>query len=249
MGFSTVLPLYDRLGFGVTEGWWCHGVRAFAERFAACYIVSCCMVLELLELVAQSMTISLLLLVCTLESLLVAYLMYWIYDPLIAPAQRAHESRNHLVSRGRRSALHFSYLFSHLVMCSGLVVAAGALREILAQLTGSHAGLFGPPIETGALVELYAGIAACLLGQTIFSFFTGWKVDGLRLSGCLVSLAILPLLLHRPVVLAVTVLLSGCAVLLYIDRVRRRIDTTTAIPLSVFSSHSGVVPDSSLADS
>ncbi|MGW7440162.1 low temperature requirement protein A [Streptomyces sp. NPDC054849] len=213
----TNMPIYDRFGIGQTEQWHQFGLRAFGERYAASYTVACCLSLELLEQAGQAGRLSAGLVVLVLAALLIAYLLLQLYAPLVHAAYRRLDPSLGEATVGQAQAQIFSYFLGHSLMCGGLAVSAGALSSVFTDLASSSSR-FGPPIGTTALVELYGGVACCLLGQAMFSSTTRWRLDGLPLGGAAVVGALPVLLVGCPALLAVLVLLAVCAVLLRLTR-------------------------------
>jgi low temperature requirement protein LtrA len=225
----TCLPIYRWCRIGHGPGWSVTGARACADRFAASYTVACCLSLELLEQVGQAATISVTMVVMVLAALGTAYLLYRLYEPLVERARQVHDPRDTSVSLGRKIALTlFGYDVGHLMMCGGLVVAAGAARTIFADVFASAGHGLGYPVATSPLVELYGGIVACLMGQAVFSFATDLSVDILRVGTSVVLIVAIPVLDFRPALIPVIVVLAVCAALRILD-IRRRTVLTPAI--------------------
>ncbi|HVI56452.1 MAG TPA: low temperature requirement protein A [Luteibacter sp.] len=220
MVYSTVMPTYRWLRVGIVEGWHCGGVRAYAERSAAGYTVACCLSLELLEQVGQAAAITPAMLTLVLAALMIAYVMYRLYKPLVEPARWANDAKNSTLGLGRKLILNFGYTAGHMLMFGGLVVSAGALRLVFIDLTASETGSFDSSIATPALIELYVGIAGCLFGQALFSFTAIWRPDLLRLGGVALLVGGLPLLIGKPVFVPVLTLLCLCTGVLYLERLK-----------------------------
>ena len=201
VSWSTCLPIYDRFGIGLTEQWHQFGLRAFGERFSASYTVACCLTLELLEQVGYAVRVSAPRLVLVGAALLLSYLVYRLYEPLVEPAYRRLDPETGAESIGQAEAHLFAYMEGHVLMCSGLVIASGAMRSIFESMTDSGHGGFGQPIGTTALVELYGGLAACLIGQAFFSSSTFWRLDRVRLAAPAALIVAIPLLVGAPAVL------------------------------------------------
>jgi low temperature requirement protein LtrA len=223
VALPTILPT-RWFGIGVHPAWGVSGTRALAERFEASYVVACCLTLELLEQAGQAAKISPAMLVMVFATVGTAYLLYHLYEPLVEPARLAQDPRNTTVSQNRKLALlEAGYAVGHDLMCGGLVVGAGASLTILASLSahGGAGGGLGPPVATAALVEMYAGIAACLLGQGLFSYVTILRPDWLRLGAPVVLLGAIRVLAGRPGLVPVVTLLVFCAGMYALDQRRR----------------------------
>jgi len=211
--------------------WAINGARAYRERYTTAYIVGCCLSLELLEMAGQStrtagpMLPSILALLFAALSL--SCLLYWLYEPLIEPAQHTVDPRNPALSHTRKVAHSLGDLYGHLLMFCGLVLVAGGLRSAFTELTHGVTDTLGQTFGTEPLVELYGGVALCLLGQVLFSLSTLWRLDPLRLAGAIGAAAAIPLLRGRPVLVAVLVLLAGVIVLYALDR--RRVSSGDAV--------------------
>ncbi|HEX3790069.1 MAG TPA: low temperature requirement protein A [Pseudonocardiaceae bacterium] len=224
---NTALPFPRRFGIGSRVRLWAiNGARAYRERYTTSYVVGCCLCLQLLEVLGdnawdnEAMPISALVLVAV--ALNVSLMMYWLYEPLIDPARRAVDPRNPEMSQTRKVAHSLGDVYGHLLMFAGLVLTAGALRAVFTELVDSHGSAFGPAAGTETLLELFGGIAMCLLGQALFSWFTLWRLDLLRLGAVGGMLALVPLLGGAPVLLAVLLLPPAVGVVYLLDRWRRR---------------------------
>ncbi|GAA2025852.1 hypothetical protein GCM10009839_25160 [Catenulispora yoronensis] len=217
--WATTLPVYDRLRFGLVEGWQIYGFRALSERYLAAYTVACCLSLELLEQVGQSQRISPAMLTVVGAALLTAYLLYRLYEPLIEPARFTLDARNLDVGLGRKLLMDGGYHFGHLLMCGGLAVGAGALRSVLVAVASVDGGVTAP-IGMVPLAGLYGGIAAVLLGQAGFSFVAIWKADPLRLVTPLLLLVAIVPLSGTPVLVAPLVLVGLLVVVAGLDQHR-----------------------------
>lgn len=144
---------------------------------------------------------------------------------------QALDPRNTQVTHNRKLFLELSYFLGHMVMCGGLVVAAGATREAFTQLIGYAPGStseLGSVVGTAPLIELYAGIAICLLGQAMLSYFTTYQPDLLRLGSPVLVLALIPVLAGLPAVAAILAMTIVCAALVGVDRRRRTAAAATA---------------------
>lgn len=211
-----VLPIGRWLPFGSVDGWIISGTRVWSERCVAVYVVACALSLELLEQVGQSAVMTPGMQILLLAALLIAYLMFRLYQPMIAPARQVLDPRNTEVPELRRMILDLGYSFGHIIMISGLVATAGALSTML-NTPGALTGWLGRPVDGVVLVELYVGVALCLFGQACFHGATTWKVDWLRLIAALALVAGVPMMIGSLVLVPILVLVGFCAVVTVLD--------------------------------
>jgi low temperature requirement protein LtrA len=229
------LPIARWARVGLVEGWRIHGIRAYTERYTASYVVACCLSLELLEQAGQAAAITPLMLSVVLAALVIAYLLYQIYAPLAESGRLAMGSATSSLSRKLSLAI-IGYVLAYLPIYCGLVVSSSVMRTVLSDMAAAPSGGLGPAMGTGELAELYGGIAACLLGQALFSYLSIWRPDWLRIGAALTLLAAIPLVTGLPTPVPLLLLLGLCAGVLAADRrLRRGADTTaetTALPAS-----------------
>ncbi|MFD0635013.1 low temperature requirement protein A [Catenulispora yoronensis] len=218
VGFFSTFPTYDRFRIGLHPGWMPFGIRAFGERYASAYTVVCCLSLELLEQIGQAVRISTPMLALVGTVLLVSCVMHRLYDSLIEPAWRALDGRNSTVSIARKQLLNLSYQVGHVVMFGGLVVAAGAQRAMFTTLSAlPHTGLLGPAVSTSALLQMYLGVAVCLLAMAWFSWSASWKLEWTRVVAPFATAGMIPLLIGRPIQVAVIGLVTLCTLILWAE--------------------------------
>jgi low temperature requirement protein LtrA len=231
---NTALPFPARWGIGSrVPGWAINGARAYRERYTTSYVVGCVLCLQLLEAVGESVWSNEPLppgtLIVVAVALNVSCLLYWLYEPLVEPARRLVDPRNPALAQTRKVAHSLGDVYGHTVMFAGLVLTAGALRAILTHLAEAHAGWLGPAADTETLLELFGGIALCLLGQSLFASLTTWRPDWLRLAAVLVAAVAVPVLRGRPLVLVVLALPVIVGAVYLLDR-RRRVRAGTHLP-------------------
>jgi low temperature requirement protein LtrA len=217
------LPIARWAKVGLVEGWRIRGVRAYAERYSASYVVACCLSLELLEQAGQAAAITPAMLSVVLSALVIAYLLYQIYAPLAEPGRRAMDPVASTLSLGRKLSLAIiGYVLAYVVIYCGLVVSSSVMRTLLSDMAVAGSGRLGPAVSTGEVAELYGGIAACLLGQALFSYLSSWRPDWLRMGAALMLVAAIPLMTGRPAPVLLVSLTGLCAGVLAADRRARR---------------------------
>ncbi|MGW2426558.1 low temperature requirement protein A [Streptomyces sp. NPDC001709] len=181
--------------------------------------MACCLSLELLEQAGQQTRISPALLGLVMVALLIAYLLYQLYAPMVALAYPRLDPVNGSI--GQAQAQIFSYFLGHSLVCGGLAVLAGALRTLFTELAAAD-GEFGPPISTTTLLELCGGLAVCLTGQALFVSTTRWRIDRLRLSAAGIIAVLALVLAHLPALVTLLMLLAVCAGVLRLEDRRER---------------------------
>jgi low temperature requirement protein LtrA len=218
------LPPSWGTGSGV-EGFEELGTRAWTERYEAAFIAACALSLELLELAGQTAwsggRLLPAMLALTLTAVAVALVMFGLYEPLPGPAREVMDPRNAAVGKRHKGLLMITIVGAHMLMFFGLVMVAEALRNgylELASLTGPVSRL-GPPAGLPMLVGLYGGAALCLAGQAVYATASTSRLDKRRLAGAVAIAAVIPVAVHRPVLIPVCALPVACgAVLLAVRR-------------------------------
>ena len=135
--------------------------------------------------------------------LAVAGAMWWTYFDVVAVVaeRRLSESTGHARARLARD----SYSYLHLPLIAGIVLGALAIKKTLEHV--------GEPLEEAPAVALCAGVALYLVALVAFRLRVARTLNVERLIAAAVSLALLPVTLFAPSLVALTSLAALLAVL------------------------------------
>ena len=147
-----------------------------------------------------------------LLGMVVAATLWWAYFDLVALAAERRIAR----ARGDERAVlaRDSYSYLHLPMIAGIVLVALGVKKVLAD--------FGDPLGTVPATALCGGVALYLLGHNAFRLRDVGSVSVPRLMAAAASLALIPLALRVPalVALGAVAVLLGALVIFEVIRYR-----------------------------
>ena len=136
----------------------------------------------------------------TVLGVVVAAGLWWAYFDYVALAAERNLARSLGPERSRQARDSYSYL--HLPMVAGIVLVALGVKKTLAHV--------GDPLGTVPAFALCGGVALCLLGHNDFRLRDTGTVSPPRFFAAAASLALVPVALLAPALLA----LGGLAALL-----------------------------------
>jgi low temperature requirement protein LtrA len=147
-----------------------------------------------------------------LLGMVVAAGLWWTYFDLVALAAERRLTR----ARGsERAALaRDSYSYLHLPMVAGIVLVALGVKKVLAD--------FGDPLGTIPAIALCGGVVLYLLGHNAFRLRDVGSVSVERLIAAAASLALVPLALQAPALVALTSVAVLLAALVAFEAARYR---------------------------
>ena len=199
------------VGLADASGWRVHAEH-FAERFGLVMIIAFGESIVAIGIGAEDIAIDTLELVSAGLGIAVVCLLWWAYFDVVAivAEQRFREAtglRQILIARN-------SYALLHLPMVSGVVLFALGMKKVLEHPED--------PLKGMPAVALCGGLALYLVAHIAFRRYNTGTWSTTRPVAALACLAVIPLALEAPAIVAVAVLTAIWVTLIAVETVRYR---------------------------
>ena len=186
--------------------------RHFVERHGLIVIIALGESIVAVGVGASGLKLGAGVVLAALLGMVVAAGLWWTYFDLVALAAERRLTR----ARGseRTGLARDSYSYLHLPMVAGIVLVALGVKKVLAD--------FGDPLGTIPAIALCGGVALYLLGHNAFRLRDVGSVSVERLIAAAASLALVPLALQAPALVALTSVAVLLAALVAFEAARYR---------------------------
>jgi low temperature requirement protein LtrA len=190
------------LGIGA-EGWHVHA-RHFAERFSLVILIALGESIVAIGVGAEGIDLDGTVVLAALLTVGIICALWWAYFDVVAVV--AEQRFTAAVGGDQVRMARDSYALLHLPMISGIVLFALGVKKVI-----EHTG---EPLKDMPAVALCGGLALYLLAHVGFRLRNVGSVSWTRLTATAVCLALIPVAMHAPAIVALALLLVVCVALI-----------------------------------
>ena len=192
--------------------WRLPAAALFAERHGLIVLIALGESIVAIGVGATALPVSGPVLVAVLLGLAVIVALWWLYFDVVAIVAEGVLTR----ARGseRADLARDSYTYLHFPMVVGIVYLALGLKKVVTLVADDAHYNLSDALTGLPLVALYGGVVLYLLAHVGFRLRNVRSVSWTRLTAAAACLALIPVALHAPAVLALALLLVVCVLLI-----------------------------------
>lgn len=192
--------------------WRVHSAAHWAERFGLVVILALGESIVAIGVGAAQEPVSVAIIIGSALAMMLSIALWWIYFDTTALAAERELSRLRGVERAGLAIDGYTYL--HLLLISGIVLAALGVEEVIAHVEDAE------PLGWFGASALYGGVSCYLAGVAFFWLRVARNVKWLRFGAAVLFLAGVPIAALLPPLVALAVIVTACAVLILVESAR-----------------------------